>query len=657
MRLLRIGFVVAVLAAAGIGLSAGRATAGTISGTLTVGDGSGLVPGGAVPIHAPASSTVPMATIEMWVNGSSVTGGPIVYTDELSWTFFGNLDWRIQVQWCDEDAACLLSDEVNVTSDGTPPSWGFQTAYDDNPPAGTATIGFWAADVSPIAQARFSPDNVTWGAPVPAVPDGDAWRASYPLFDPVYGGSSRLGSRTLWMQVSDQLGNWADAQSRTIEATLRTTIDVSPARPVTGHLATFTPSAPVALSYPAGTYCMWEFMWGDPQSLYYGNRDETFGFFHTYGPKSGGYCNPRSFTMPWMPYPRMLVHFEAYGPDGETIAEASIGQSPKVPAVIPVIESTSRRITASNVPMVYVLPDDYILELGQPTTYRAYSLGGAPLGGGDWSADFTGDANDRFKSGGTSFTFTPHTTGFVTVCWNSDTTRSTRWSACYDPPVKRKDIYRPNTSKPVQLITSTTIGGTSVPVTLTWSGSDRGWGIAKYQLDRSIDGGAWKRVVSSKVKTYAASLASGHAYRFRVRAIDKYGNVGDWDYGSTLRPSIAEDTSAAIHYADDWATGADAAARGGSVHESSTPASEVRYTFSGRDVAWLAARGPGHGRATVYIDNVRIVTVDLEASASAPSRVVLRKHWTARATHTVRIVVEGTSGRPLVDVDGFAILR
>jgi hypothetical protein len=358
-----------------------------------------------------------------------------------------------------------------------------------------------------------------------------------------------------------------------------------------------------------------------------------------------------------MPYPQVLVSFIASPENGgDAMVSESIGASPEEEAIVPIVDSTSRRISESNVPMVYVLPEDYILVLGQPTTYRAYSVNGAPIGSRDvWMVAYVDTPDLQF--GGTSVTFTPRHTGYITVCWNSDTLKSTRFSACYDPPVKRKDVYRPNTSKPVQTITSTTVGGSTVPVTVTWSGSDRGWGIAKYQLDRSTDGKAWKRVLSRRTKTYAASLAPGHAYRFRVRAIDKYGNVGNWDYGNTFRPALVDDASASVVYSGTWAAVDDASARGGSLHESGTAGSVARYTFTGRDLAGIAERGPGHGRARVYVDGKLVVTVDLNSAADSPARVVFRRHWTVKATHTVRIVVEGTAGRPTVGIDGFAVLR
>jgi hypothetical protein len=307
--------------------------------------------------------------------------------------------------------------------------------------------------------------------------------------------------------------------------------------------------------------------------------------------------------------------------------------------------------------MAYVLPEDYILVVGRPTTYRLHTVGDVTVSGGSWAADFDADADDRFQQGGTSFTFTPPATGYVTVCWNSNTLKATRWSACYDPPVRRRDVYRPTTTRPVVRITPAGIGGASIPVTLTWDGSDRGWGIAKYQLERRVDGGAWKRVLSRKTKTYATALAPGHAYQFRVRAVDSYGNRGDWDLGPSIRPRLVEDGAASVAYAGDWAAVADATARGGTIREASAASSAARFAFTGRDVAWIAERGPGHGIARVYVDGALAATVDLNATADAPARVVFRRHWSAKGDHAVRIVVQGTADRPVVSVDGFAVLR
>ena len=65
-------------------------------------------------------------------------------------------------------------------------------------------------------------------------------------------------------------------------------------------------------------------------------------------------------------------------------------------------------------------------------------------------------------------------------------------------------------------------------------------------------------------------------------------------------------------------------------------------------------RGPGHGKAKVYVDGVLIRTVDLNASLDAPRRMIFRRHWSTVGSHTVKIVVSGTG---VVGLDAFVVLR
>jgi hypothetical protein len=57
------------------------------------------------------------------------------------------------------------------------------------------------------------------------------------------------------------------------------------------------------------------------------------------------------------------------------------------------------------------------------------------------------------------------------------------------------------------------------------------------------------------------------------------------------------------------------------------------------------------------VDGVLSATVDLRRSTSQNRVVLFSKAWTTIATHAVRVVVVGTSGRPRIDLDGFAVAR
>jgi hypothetical protein len=58
----------------------------------------------------------------------------------------------------------------------------------------------------------------------------------------------------------------------------------------------------------------------------------------------------------------------------------------------------------------------------------------------------------------------------------------------------------------------------------------------------------------------------------------------------------------------------------------------------------------------VYVDGVYRTTVSLYASTYTSRAIAYALNWSANGTHSIKIVVVGTAGRPRVDVDGFVRL-
>jgi spore germination protein YaaH len=77
-------------------------------------------------------------------------------------------------------------------------------------------------------------------------------------------------------------------------------------------------------------------------------------------------------------------------------------------------------------------------------------------------------------------------------------------------------------------------------ITVTWTGTDDR-GIAGYDVEVSIDAGAWQPWISNTTTTSATYAgAAGHGFAFRVRATDTSGNVGAWiDTRWTSSPALA----------------------------------------------------------------------------------------------------------------------
>ena len=64
-------------------------------------------------------------------------------------------------------------------------------------------------------------------------------------------------------------------------------------------------------------------------------------------------------------------------------------------------------------------------------------------------------------------------------------------------------------------------GRYGVPVRITWTASTDNIGVESYDLQRSIDGGAFATVANPLTNGYSIDLSnSAHNYRFRVRAFD-----------------------------------------------------------------------------------------------------------------------------------------
>jgi hypothetical protein len=117
------------------------------------------------------------------------------------------------------------------------------------------------------------------------------------------------------------------------------------------------------------------------------------------------------------------------------------------------------------------------------------------------------------------------------------------------------------------------------------------------------------------------------------------------------------DRSTSLAYHGSWRQNASSPATGGSITTSSTAGSTVRYRFTGLSVAIVAPTSPTRGQARVYIDGVYRTTIDLRTSTLQHRRVVYARTFSASGAHTIELRVVGTTGRPMVSLDAFVVLR
>jgi hypothetical protein len=221
------------------------------------------------------------------------------------------------------------------------------------------------------------------------------------------------------------------------------------------------------------------------------------------------------------------------------------------------------------------------------------------------------------------------------------------------------DTTAPTVQPPAERFPAdTSTGGTSVPVEIRWSATDSENAVVEYQVEQSSNGGSTFSAVSLSSATSTSKviqLTPGRTYQYRVRAKDAVGNLSDWTYGPKFVIKPFQETDSAIAYTGTWTQQTASSAYGGGVKYATGAGDKATFTFTGREVAWLAARGPDRGRAEVWLDGAKVADVDLFRKSNAQWRrmVFATGSLDPTATHTLEVIVSGTTGRPRVDVDAF----
>jgi len=189
-----------------------------------------------------------------------------------------------------------------------------------------------------------------------------------------------------------------------------------------------------------------------------------------------------------------------------------------------------------------------------------------------------------------------------------------------------------------------------VPLTATWSTSDATSGVASGELD--VDSALVGHGTGGPT-TYASTDGP---HQVQAKATDFAGNTGASALLPVTQTSVQETPSSSLVYKKTWTTSS-SSTPWGTTRYSKTKAATVMYTFTGTDVAWVSSRGPKRGKAKVYIDGALKQVVDLHSLASQLRRIVFVSSGLAAGQHTIKVYVNGTSGRPRVDVDGFIVLN
>ncbi|MFB7274038.1 peptidoglycan recognition protein [Streptomyces sp. NPDC056244] len=203
------------------------------------------------------------------------------------------------------------------------------------------------------------------------------------------------------------------------------------------------------------------------------------------------------------------------------------------------------------------------------------------------------------------------------------------------------------TAKPALVLKTGTVNTTAVPVTLSWKATDTA-ALKEVRLTTPV-----AKTYGPTTYSAAHTAKSGAASAWSMTAYDQAGNSAT--ASASVTPMILQETSAVR--SGTWTAKSSTSYLGGKSYSSSSKNASLTWTFTGKSAAWVVSRAATSGQAYVYVDGVKVATVDLKSSTTKYRDAIWTKTWSASAKHTVKIVVVGTTGRPAITTDGLVYLK
>ena len=173
-------------------------------------------------------------------------------------------------------------------------------------------------------------------------------------------------------------------------------------------------------------------------------------------------------------------------------------------------------------------------------------------------------------------------------------------------------------------------------IRLAWTGTDKGYGVSKFELWQSVNGHSYTKVTTTSGHSAYVTATVGKNYRFRVRAIDKKNNIGSYVYGPKFTVYLAQETSGAIVYSSPWSTLNSSVYSGGHVRSTTTAGFDATFTTVARTITWVAAKGPARGTADVYVDGVLKAHINLNSSSALYKYVAYSFTFPTSIAHSMR---------------------
>lgn len=210
------------------------------------------------------------------------------------------------------------------------------------------------------------------------------------------------------------------------------------------------------------------------------------------------------------------------------------------------------------------------------------------------------------------------------------------------------DTTRPVFSSAPSLRTRTgTVSSSAVPVTLAWKATDNA------SLHSTALTSPFARTFAATTTSYHTSAKPGVSTTWAMRATDTAGNYTTASVART--PVIMQEYSST--HTGTWTRRTSTSYLGGASYSSGSKGASITWSFTGRSVSWIVSRASSSGQAYVYVDGVKVATVDLQSSTTLYRQAIWTRTWSGSAGHQLKIVVVGTSGRPTITTDGIAVIK
>lgn len=260
------------------------------------------------------------------------------------------------------------------------------------------------------------------------------------------------------------------------------------------------------------------------------------------------------------------------------------------------------------------------------------------------------------------------------------------------PPVTR---YQENHAKVARLGGWQPVSGTSLisgaqvtntrrgaKIVLDFVGTGVRWygskGLDYGSASVSIDGGTPVTVslnsdsaVNGKVVYETPKLAANKRHRMVITvlgassagtglvSVDQLEVVGGWAYVPQLAVKRFQESSSLIAKSRAWKRISESGTSGGSHIVTNSKGANVKVRFEGTSITWIGARSPRSGRSYVYLDGVKVATVDQYGSSIRYQQKLFSRSGLSAGPHVLEIRVAGTkraaSRGTYVNVDAFLV--